>query len=1222
MTKYPPPFALTDLFDSDFYLSQCSGDIGAHRDPLDHFTTVGWLQGWDPHPLFSVRYYLYQKQELLNARINPLLHYMMHGSAEEIDPHPLFDTRYYRAQVPHLGEIPLLHYLKDGYKALSPHPLFDLAFYREQVRVATMALIPDDTPPLVHYVLEGVKDSLSPHPLFCSLFYCSRRPDVIEQKMNPLVHYIQFGSRENEAPHPLLNSEYFARTSGVQLTKFPNPLLAFLNLNANECSPHRLFDITYYRSQLSARGVTELEEHPLVHYLRTGHRLGFNPHPLFDTHFYRTNNPYLRTYDMEPLTHYVAWGVEESRNPHPLFDSAWYTMTYPDKQKSGMTPLEAYLEDWHSGGESDPCWALSTRYYLAKRPGCRSSNVPPPFHFYSYFRLPLTVQNETVSFPSDDFSGLYSRFNSRVGIQRDRAPVRIIITSHDATRTGAPLIALNIGRELRKRYGVECFIILERGGALLKDFQELGEVVVIDDLRRKDGINNIAPHVMALLKPSRTVAIVNSIECADILRLLVSMGIPCYSLIHEFTERYNEYNVANVLENSRIVVFPSETVKSDALTHHSRLSTKASDAKVIPQGLNDPSFLEGSRQIARTEILRELNLPEDCTIVLTVGQIQSRKGADLFILAARQFMQRNPDRHAVFVWVGDSDKSGVLYEDFLHSDVHRAGLADRVLFIGPRDDTRSYFYAADIYLHLARLDPFPCVVLEAMAAALPVVVFDGVNGASEIVRDDAGFVLPFLDMSGVHDALTRLVNEPELRHRQGRCGRTRIEESFSFSTYVNTLLGLICDDRGWRQIGSFERTEPAHHPQKSLQGKVPVFFAASSWGIRGVNILWRHLIAGLRARGWDARILFTDRLIAGETYREPQIPHCRVSHAIRDTTQERWTALQNFLMQQAECIFVTGDDYKCNSIVSALPDHIGVIGTLLDGSGESYEQGYRIGMYCNRIIGLSEEFTRVMSGYNPGLNSRTITISADAIDRATPLAWRTTRRPGAPLQIVMVGASKDNNSAEEYVALLKHLSRSSIPFGITFIIDETTPSLTTEIETNLGVRLPRGSVRSLSHAEPEQLTQLLEEHDVLLVMPHFNAPSPLLTESISRGCIPVIVKPHGNLSPLVRDGENSVVLQDDDLGAIAEVLKDLYTNLPRMLGLQHAALQSRQSEYTVDLMVDHYERILQGVAEETKARRWNRPKPFVWSPHFGDALPPQDLIYRRDALMARKGLES
>jgi glycosyltransferase involved in cell wall biosynthesis len=767
---------------------------------------------------------------------------------------------------------------------------------------------------------------------------------------------------------------------------------------------------------------------------------------------------------------------------------------------------------------------------------------------------------------------------------------------------------------------VECFVILGRGGPLVEEFEQVATVINISELQREQGTNNFAPHIMALLKPSRTVAIVNSCECAGILRLLASMGIPCYSLIHEFTERYNEYDVKSVLDNSRLVIFPSELVKRDAVAHHSRLNGKVRDTMVIHQGLNDPSLLNGCPEKDHAAVCEELGIPRDCTIILGVGRIQNRKGPDLFVVAAQQFIRRNPERKVAFVWIGEPDESGILLEDWVHSDIYRAGLKDKIFFLGAREDPRPYFYAADIYLHLARLDPFPCVVLEAMASGLPVILFDQVIGSTEIVRDDAGIVVPFLDMLEVHDALTTLINDPELRHTMGQRGRERIEQSFSFSRYVDTILDHVCTDRGWRQIGSYHhRTADS---RTTTTQTVPVYFGASSWNISGTNVLWKHLVTGLRSLGWDARILFTDRLMIGDAYREPQVPHSRVVHAVRDNIQERWSALQNFLMQERSCIFVAGDDSAASSIIPALPSHVGVVGTLLAGAGDCFEQGYRIGLYCNRIVSVSDDITGTMCRYNPGLSDRIRTIPAHGVDRPGPLAWRSSRRPGAPLQILFAGSS---TKSDDFVAscsdLLAHLDQAAFPYAVTLLADESPASLLQKLGLAQDDRVRRETVRIFSYGDPMQLTQLLEEHDTLVITPGFGALAPVLAESLSRGCLPIVVGPLCDVSPIVRSGENGIVVNDLDSAQIVKALREIYDDLPMTIRLQQTALRDRHDAYSVSDMVAQYDKVLREVAEEIADGDWTRPKPFVWSPHFGDALPPQNLIYPHEALQARRYLD-
>ena len=104
---------LYTLFDAGFYCMQ-AGDV---PDGLLHYTTEGWRQGYDPHPLFNTDHYvrLYGNQ----ITDDPLKHFFNEGCYRLYSTHPLFDIEYYlqqRPDVENTGQHPLLHYLTFGWK--------------------------------------------------------------------------------------------------------------------------------------------------------------------------------------------------------------------------------------------------------------------------------------------------------------------------------------------------------------------------------------------------------------------------------------------------------------------------------------------------------------------------------------------------------------------------------------------------------------------------------------------------------------------------------------------------------------------------------------------------------------------------------------------------------------------------------------------------------------------------------------------------------------------------------------------------------------------------------------------------------------------------------------------------------------------------------------------------------------------------------------------------
>lgn len=102
------------------------------------------------------------------------------------------------------------------------------------------------------------------------------------------------------------------------------------------------------------------------------------------------------------------------------------------------------------------------------------------------------------------------------------------------------------------------------------------------------------------------------------------------------------------------------------------------------------------------------------------------------------------------------------------------GVADRVDFRGFREDVPGELAAMDVLVHASTVpEPFGQVVVEGMAAGLPVVAARA-GGPAEVVRDGVdGLLYPPGDVGGLAGALRRLASDDQLRDRLGAAGRVR-----------------------------------------------------------------------------------------------------------------------------------------------------------------------------------------------------------------------------------------------------------------------------------------------------------------------------------------------------------------------------------------------------------------------------------------------------------------
>lgn len=156
-----------------------------------------------------------------------------------------------------------------------------------------------------------------------------------------------------------------------------------------------------------------------------------------------------------------------------------------------------------------------------------------------------------------------------------------------------------------------------------------------------------------------------------------------------------------------------------------------------------------------------------------VGRIAPWKGQDVALKAFARAFPGGSERLAVVgaPLFGQDEED---YAQRLRELSHRLGLDGRVEFRGFRDDVAAELAEVDVLVHASVLpEPFGQVVLEGMAAGVPVVAA-GAGGPAEILEDRVtGLLYPPGDVAALADALHRLAEDDSLRQRLADAGRAR-----------------------------------------------------------------------------------------------------------------------------------------------------------------------------------------------------------------------------------------------------------------------------------------------------------------------------------------------------------------------------------------------------------------------------------------------------------------
>jgi hypothetical protein len=373
---------------------------------------------------------------------------------------------------------------------------------------------------------------------------------------------------------------------------------------------------------------------------------------------------------------------------------------------------------------------------------------------------------------------LNATYRALTGIRKVQEPGKnVLLVGHDAYLHGAQLLMLNIMRTLRRDFGMTPTLVLLEGGPLVERYRELGKVVVLSE---SAGSPDALLDELLSGFPART-AICNTVVTGEMTRRLSDRGFTVVSLIHELsqliTERGLQDHAQAVASHAQKVIFASAFVQASFEKIAGELGDKA---LVQPQGIYQQVAYAPERRI---ELREKLGVPEEAKIVLNMGFGDLRKGFDLFTNVAKQVIGEDADCH--FVWLGNVQAD---LKHWLQIDLLEAPLASHFHVLPFDDDVSSYLNGADVYALTSREDPFPSVVLEALACGVPVVAFSGGGGYGEAIEREPGngTLVPMADVGAMAKAILAFLATGDLAAAERRA--VKAHKTYDWRAYVFGLL--------------------------------------------------------------------------------------------------------------------------------------------------------------------------------------------------------------------------------------------------------------------------------------------------------------------------------------------------------------------------------------------------------------------------------------------------
>jgi glycosyltransferase involved in cell wall biosynthesis/GT2 family glycosyltransferase len=424
-------------------------------------------------------------------------------------------------------------------------------------------------------------------------------------------------------------------------------------------------------------------------------------------------------------------------------------------------------------------------------------------HFVDAVREQISVPRPSV--PAHDVPSWATRadaFATALTAAGTRAPRRrVVFVGHTARQSGAELALVRLLPGLQN---TDVHVVLAEDGPLVALLESAGAIVTVLAMDERTRDTN-----RALVRPGRLPiasawhAATYTLRLARLLRQLHP------DLVHTNTLKASIYGGAAArLAGIPLVWHVRDRIADDYLpasvAKGIRLLSRHLPHGVIANSLAtqstlgiDPNQADDFTTVVYDPlpVVPSIEHNGEQTVVGIVGRLAPWKGQDTFL---RAFAAAFPDGNEQAVIVGSAMFGEDDYAASLHTLAAELGVAARVRFVGFVEDVWSLLGGMTMLVHASTLpEPFGQVVLEGLAAGLPVIAANA-GGPAEISTDEIdGLLTTPNDVPALAHAMLRLAHDATLRDRLGKAGRVRANDfnAGALGAQVSTFYERVLEER-------------------------------------------------------------------------------------------------------------------------------------------------------------------------------------------------------------------------------------------------------------------------------------------------------------------------------------------------------------------------------------------------------------------------------------------
>lgn len=352
-------------------------------------------------------------------------------------------------------------------------------------------------------------------------------------------------------------------------------------------------------------------------------------------------------------------------------------------------------------------------------------------------------------------------------------PVRALFVSHNFNLEGAPNVLFELASGLAAQGRADPIVISPSDGPLRQPYAaaDIPTTVIEHPMLGWPPEEEMTARLRQLgetfLYDGIEVVVANTAECFWAVEAARLAGLPCIWIIHESEPwrtyyahypRHIEAMAFNGFESAYRVVF----VARSTLEAWSALDTKGAFT-LVRNGLNTSRLIAGMDRIDRDEARARMEVASGSVVFTLVGTVCERKG-QLDLVQAYALLPDTLAARAEICIVGDRPSA---YSESICETIKTLpeDRARRVHIVPESDDVPTFLKGSDVFVCSSRVESYPRVTLEAMAAGLPL-ISTPVWGIREQVRENVNAVLyePG-DVAKLAAHMAHLIEDDELRSR-------------------------------------------------------------------------------------------------------------------------------------------------------------------------------------------------------------------------------------------------------------------------------------------------------------------------------------------------------------------------------------------------------------------------------------------------------------------------